>query len=381
MAGLRRQRRWVFGVILLLLVALIVYRHSGSPKTHAQAPQTVGVATAVSGNMPEVLDELGTVTPIATVTLLPQISGYLTQVAYHEGQNVKAGQFLAQIDPRPYEIALEQYQAELARDSATLAQARSDYARYKILGAQDSISRQQVSDQGYLVAQELAATKVDQANIDSERLNLSYCRITAPVSGRIGLRLIDPGNYVTAGSSTGLAVITSISPTTVEFSVAQNDLAPVLVRLGQGAKLRATAYSSDDTTKLATGRLIAVDNVMDTSTGMVKLRARFANKNGALFPNEFVNVHLLVNTLRDATLVPTPAVQNGAPGSYVYVVGARDIVHVQPVTIGASDGTDTVILKGIKPGQMVVTDGVDRLTQRMKVRLATAPGKKPRVGA
>ena len=376
----RGKKRWVLFICLLLLLAFIWYRHSGTHKPAARAPQAVGVATAAYGAMPEVLDELGTVTPIATVTLLPQISGYLTKVAYTEGQNVTAGQFLAQIDPRPYRIALEQYQAQLARDSAVLAQARSDYTRYKILGAQDSISRQQVADQGYLVAQDLAATKVDQANIDSEKLNLSYCRITAPVSGRIGLRLIDPGNYVTAGSTTGLAIITTIAPTTVEFSVAQNNLAPVLARLGQGAKLRATAYSSDDTTKLATGTLIAVDNVMDTSTGMVKLRARFANKNGVLFPNEFVNIHLLVNTLRHATLVPAPAVQNGAPGSYVYVVDAQDIVHVQPVTTGPSDGTDIVILKGITPGQRVVTDGVDRLSDGMKVLPVSAPGKKPPAG-
>jgi multidrug efflux system membrane fusion protein len=188
--------------------------------------------------MPEVLDELGTVTPITTVTVLPQISGYITQVAFTEGQSVTAGQFLVQIDPRPYQIQLEQYQAALAKDSAALAQARSDLARYQKLAAQDSISAQQVADQQFLVAQDEAATKSDQANIDSAKLDLVYCHITSPITGRVGLRLVDIGNYVTSGSSTGLAVVTSISPTTVIFSVSQTDLAPVLTRLGQGRSSR-----------------------------------------------------------------------------------------------------------------------------------------------
>jgi len=298
-------------------------------------------------------------------------------VAFTEGENVTQGQFLAQVDPRPYQIALEQYQASLAKDEAALAQARSDLARYHQLAAQDSISAQQVADQEFLVQQDEAATQVDQANIDNEKLNLVYCHITSPVAGRIGLRLVDPGNYVTSGSSTGLAVVTTISPTTVEFSVAQADLAPVLVRLGQGATLTATAYASDDSTKLEDGVLSAVDNQMDTSTGMVKLRATFANADGALFPNEFVNVHLLVNTLTDATLVPSPAVQSGAPGSYVYVVNPDDTVSVQNVTTGPTDGTNTVITKGVSPGDVVVTDGVDRLSDGAKVTVAITPTSAP----
>jgi multidrug efflux system membrane fusion protein len=372
------KKRWIFAALLLLLIAFICYRHSGSStKAHAPAPQAVGVAKAVAGSMPVTLDELGTVTPLATVTVLPQISGYLTQVAFTEGENVTQGQFLAQVDPRPYQIALEQYQASLAKDEAALAQARSDLARYHQLAAQDSISAQQVADQEFLVQQDEAATQVDQANIDNEKLNLVYCHITSPVAGRIGLRLVDPGNYVTSGSSTGLAVVTTISPTTVEFSVAQADLAPVLVRLGQGATLTATAYASDDSTKLEDGVLSAVDNQMDTSTGMVKLRATFANADGALFPNEFVNVHLLVNTLTDATLVPSPAVQSGAPGSYVYVVNPDDTVSVQNVTTGPTDGTNTVITKGVSPGDVVVTDGVDRLSDGAKVTVAITPTSAP----
>ena len=371
--GQRRRigKRWVFAAVLLLLGLFVWWRHSGPvQQRHGMGGSSVGVAKAVSGAMPVVLDELGTVTPITTVTVLPQISGYLTQVAFTEGQSVTAGQFLAQIDPRPYQIQLEQYQAALAKDSAVLGQARSDLERYEKLASQDSISAQQVVDQQFLVAQAEAATKADHANIDTAKLDLIYCHITSPISGRVGLRLVDIGNYVTSGSSTGLAVITSISPTTVIFSVSQTDLAPVLTRLGQGAQLTATAYSSDDTTKLEDGTLSAVDSQIDTATGMVKLRADFPNADGALFPNEFVNVHLLVNTLQNATLVPTQAVQTGAPGTYVYVVQPDDTVHAQPVTTGPTDGTNTVITKGISPGDVVVTDGVDRLSDGMRVHVA-----------
>ncbi len=373
----RGKKRWIFAALALLFIGFIWYRHSGTgPGTHKPGPQAVGVAKAVSGSMPVVLDELGTVTPTATVTVVSQLSGYLTQVAFTEGESVTKGQLLAEIDPRPYQIQLEQYQAALAKDTAALGQARSDLARYQILARQDSISAQQVADQTFLVAQDTAATKSDQANIDSAKLNIAYCHITAPVTGKVGLRLVDPGNYVTSASSTGIAVITTMSPTTVIFSVAQADLAPVLVRLGQGATLPATAYASDDTTKLETGVLSAVDNQMDTATGMVKLRAKFANTDNALFPNEFVNIHLLVNTLQNATLVPSQAVQTGAPGTYVYVVNTDDTVRVQPVTTGPTDGASTVITKGITPGEVVVTDGVDRLSGGAKVSVA-APAAAP----
>lgn len=374
----RGKKRWIIAGALVLLALFIWWRHSGTQTAqHKSAPQSVGVAKVVAGPMPVVLDELGTVTPIATVTVLPQISGYLTQVAFTEGEDVTKGQFLAQIDPRPYQIQLEQYQAALAKDIAVLGQAKGDLARYEKLAAQDSISAQQVADQQFLVAQDDAATKSDQANIDNARLNLSYCHITSPVAGRVGLRLVDAGNYVTSGSTTGIAVVTSVAPTTVIFSVSQADLSPVLVRLGQGAQLAATAYASDDTTKLEDGTLSAVDNQIETSTGMVKLRASFANADGALFPNEFVNLHLLVNTLQNAALVPSQAVQTGAPGTYVYVVQPDDTVHVQPVTTGPTDGTNTVITKGAAPGDVVVTDGVDRLSEGAKVQVAITPTAVP----
>ncbi len=357
------MKPWIVAVLLVLFIAFIWWRHAGqAPAKHGMAPQSVGAARAVSGQMPVTLEELGTVTPVSTVTILPQLSGYLTDVAFTEGQMVTKGEYLAEIDPRSYQIQLEQYQATLAKDTATLGQAKSDLARYELLGRQNSISKQQVADQRFLVQADAAAIQIDQSNIDSARLDLAYCHITSPVTGRVGLRLVDPGNYVTSGSSTGIAVVTTVAPTTVIFSVAQTDLAPVLVRMGEGATLTATAYSSDDTTQIASGVLSAVDNQVNTSTGQVKLRATFPNTDGALFPNEFVNVHLLVNTLQKAMLVPSAAVQEGAPGAYVFVVNDDNTVSVQKVTTGPTDGTNTVITDGVSPGDVVVTDGVDRLS-------------------
>lgn len=370
----RRRRWWIFAAIILVIAGIAYWKHSGRKLARVPAPQAVGVAKAVSGSMPVTLEALGTVTPVATVTVLPQLSGYLTEVAFKEGQTVAKGQFLAQIDPRPYQVDLEQYTAQQAKDAASLAQARSDLARYVILERQNSISLQTVADQRFLVAQDEAAVQVDQANIDSAKLDLTYCHITAPVAGKIGLRLVDPGNYVTSGSTTGIAVITTMSPTTVIFSIPQTELGEVLARTQAGATLTAGAWSSDDTTKIAEGTLTAISNQVDTSTGTVNLRASFANANGALFPNEFVNIHLLVDTLRNATLVPSPAVQEGAPGSYVYVVQPDDTVKVQVVTPGPTDGTNTVITKGLKPGEVVVTDGVDRLAEGMKVTIAGQAG-------
>jgi multidrug efflux system membrane fusion protein len=377
----KRRRGWIIGAIILLIAVMFYWMHHGAAPPRAKAAQAVGVAKAVSGSMPETLEALGTVTPLATVTVLPQLSGYLTQVAFTEGETVTAGQFLAEIDPRPYQVDLEQYTAQQAKDLASLAQARSDLARYEILERQDSISLQTVADQRFLVAQDAATVQVDQANIDSAKLDLAYCHITAPVAGLVGLRLVDPGNYVTSSSSTGLAVITTMSPMTVIFSVPQTELGQVLARKQAGAVLTASAYSSDDTTKIADGTLTAIGNQVDTSTGTVNLRATFANTDSALYPNEFVNIHLLVDTLQNATLVPSPAVQDGAPGSYVYVVQPDDTVKVQAVTAGITDGTNTVITKGLSPGDTVVVDGVDRLSDGMKVSIASEPATSSAAGA
>jgi multidrug efflux system membrane fusion protein len=367
-----RKKLILAGVAAVPLIFVLWHLISRKPAVHGAAPQVVQVARAARGDMPETLMELGTVTPNATVTVLPQLSGYLTEVGYREGQEVAKGQFLAQIDPRQYEINLQQAQAQLLKDQSVLTQARSDLARYHQLREQKAIAEQTVTDQEFLVQQDEATVKTDQANIAQFRLDLIYCRITAPVSGRVGLRLVDPGNYVTASSSTGIVVITTMKPTTVEFTVAQNDLAKVIERFNAGTTLPVTAYSSDNRRKIATGALYAIANQMTTSTGTVTLRATFPNDDEALFPSEFVNVEMLVDTLSQAVLLPTPAVLSGAPGDYVYLVNADNTVSVRKITVGPSDGQSTAILAGISVGDTVVTDGTDRLSDRAKISVAGA---------
>ena len=371
----KRSRRglFIFAVIVLALIAVVaVHLLTQKKPARAAAPIVVTVAKATLGSMPVILSELGTVTPIATVTVLPQLSGYLTAVGYREGQDVQKGQFLAQIDPRQYEISKQQAQATLAKDRAALAQARADLVRFTQLNAHKSIAEQTFADQQFLVQQDEAAVKVDLANIAQFDLDLAYCHITAPVAGRVGLRLVDPGNYVTASSSPGIVVITTMKPTTVQFTVPQDSLASVLQRMNAGASLPVTAYSSDNSKEIATGTLYAVSNQMATATGTVTLRATFANKDEALFPSEFVNVKLLVNTLQNAVLVPTPAVQTGAPGDYVYLVNTDNSVSVHKVTLGPSDGKNTVITAGLAAGNIVVTDGTDRLSDGAKIQAAAA---------
>jgi multidrug efflux system membrane fusion protein len=375
-ANPRRGRRliWILGAAVLVLIAVVAWHLlTQKPPQKGAAPQVVQVAQATRGDMPVVLNELGTVTPNATVTIIPNqaVSGYLTEVPFQEGQDVQKGQLLAQIDPRPYEVLKQQEEAQLAKDQATLDQARSDLARYSQLNAQKSIAQQTFVDQKFLVEQDAAAVKSDLANIAQYELDIAYCRITSPVAGRVGLRLVDPGNYITGSSSTGLAVVTTMKPTTVEFTVAQNDLDQVVERFNApGVKLPVTALTSDGSKQLGTGTLYALSNQMTTSTGTVTLRATFPNDNEVLFPNEFVNVQLLVDTMKQAVLVPTPAVLTGAPGNYVYFVNKNDTVSVHKVTLGPSDGKNTVIASGLNLGDTVVTDGTDRLSDGAKITIA-----------
>jgi multidrug efflux system membrane fusion protein len=374
--------RWVIIAIVVLLLLVIVVHVIRNRKTKpATPPQVVRVAKAFQGDMPETLSELGTVTPLATVTVLPQLSGYLTAVGYQEGQDVEKGQFLAQIDPRQYEIDLQQAEAALLKDQASLGQARSDLERYENLDKQKAIAEQTLVDQRFVVKQDEAQVKSDEANIAQYELDLVYCHIVAPVAGRVGLRLIDPGNYVTAQSSPGIVVITTMKPTLVQFTVAQNDLTKVVQRVGSGAQLPVTAYSSDNTRQIATGTLYALSNQMATATGTVSMRASFPNDDEALFPNEFVNVRMLVDTLKNAVLVPTPAVLNGAPGDYVYLANADNTVSVHKVTPGPSDGKNTAITAGLALGNTVVIDGTDRLSDGAKISIAaptsSAPGAAP----
>jgi membrane fusion protein, multidrug efflux system len=370
-----RRLRWGLAFSVLILIALVVWHFfNKTPPAKGSAAQTVKVSQATLGQMPVILNELGTVTPLATVTVVPNqaVSGYLIEVPFREGQDIEKDQLLAQIDPRPYEVMKQQAEAQLAKDQSALNQARSDLARYERLEKQKSIAEQTYVDQMYLVQQDSAAVKVDQANIAQYALDITYCHITAPFSGRVGLRLVDPGNYITGTSNTGLAVITTMKPTTVEFTIAQNDLDKVVERFNvAGAKLPVTTFTSDNSKKLGSGRLYALSNQMTVSTGTVTARAVFPNDDEAMFPNEFVNVQLLVDTLTHAVLVPTPAVLTGAPGNYVYLVNKDDTVSVHKVAPGPGDGTNTAILNGLSAGDTVVIDGTDRLSDGAKIEIAT----------
>lgn len=349
-------------------------RGRGGPAAMANIPQPVSVATATQGEMPIVLSALGTVTPLASVTVKTQLSGYLQSVAFREGQIVRKGDLLAQVDPRPYQVALENAEGTHARDSALLATARIDLKRYQTLLSQDSIASQTVDTQASLVKQYEGTVKTDQAAIDSAKLNLTYARITAPVSGRVGLRQVDPGNYVTAGDTNGIVVITQLQPMSVIFTTSEDNLPQIVKQVNAGQTLSVTAYNRNNTVPLETGSLETLDNQIDTSTGTIKLRATFDNKEGLLFPNQFVNTRLLVDVMRNATIVPTAAVLTGSIGQFVYIVKTDNTVTVRKVTIGPVDGERTSIVSGVALGERVVTDGSDRLREGAKI---TIPADQP----
>ncbi|MEQ5838079.1 MdtA/MuxA family multidrug efflux RND transporter periplasmic adaptor subunit [Paraburkholderia acidicola] len=338
-------------------------------------PQPVHVAAVTQGEMPVVLTALGTVTPLANVTVRTQLSGTLQTVAFKEGQMVKKDDLLAQVDPRPYQISLANAQGTLARDQALLATARLDLKRYQTLLAQDSIASQQVDTQASLVRQYEGTVKSDQANIDTFKLDLIYARITAPVSGRVGLRQVDPGNYVTPGDTNGIVVITQLQPISVIFTTSEDNLPAIMKQLAAGTKMSVTAYDRSNTTSLEGGYLETIDNQIDTTTGTLKLRASFANDHNALFPNQFVNTRLLVDVIHNATIVPTSAVLNGSMGQFVYVVKPDNTVTVRQVKIGPVDGERTSIQSGLQPGERVVVDGSDRLKEGAKI---TIPADRPR---
>ncbi len=345
------------------------------------ALQTVGAATVALGNIRVIVNALGTVTPLATVTVQTQINGQLTQVGFNEGQLVKKGDFLAQIDQRPYEILKEQYQGQLAHDEGLLAQAQMDLTRYQTLAQQNSIAKQQAEDQVFIVQQYKGSVQQDQGLVDAEALNISYCHIVSPVTGRVGLRLVDPGNYVQTTNSTGIAVITQLQPITVIFSVPEDELPEIMPQLNAGTTLTVTAYDRANVHELAAGKVSAVDNQVDVTTGTVKVRAQFDNADNALFPNQFVNARLLVETLKNAVTVPTSAIQRGAPGAYVYVINADSTVSVRQVMTGAVDGNLTAVNSGLTAGERVVIDGTDRLRDGLRVSVAPEIGQPGAPGA
>ena len=367
----RPQRRggWLTLLLVLIIAAAgtaLWLRHdqSGAPGEkpgNAAPPQAVRTAVATLGNIPIVLNALGTVTPLATITVRSQINGQLQKIGFTEGQMVKAGDFLAQIDDRPYRAALEQAQGQLQKDQSLLAQAQSDLTRYQTLSKQDSIALQQVSDQQFLVQQDKGAIAADQAQIDSDKLNIAYCHIVSPIDGRVGLRQVDPGNYIQASDTNGIVIVTELQPMSVLFSIPEDNLPQVTKRLAAGAKLPVTALDRSNTHPLATGVLQTTDNQIDTTTGTIKLRAHFANDDDALFPNQFVNVNLLVDTQSGAVVVPNAAIQQGSPGAYVYLAKPDGTVALQKVVTGVADATNTAVTSGLSAGDEVVIDGTDRL--------------------
>lgn len=343
----------------------------------AGIPTPVGTAKAEKGEIPIVIKALGTVTPLATVTIKTQITGQLVQVAFTEGQTVKKGDLLAVVDPRPYEVALQQAQGTLEKDQALLKNAQIDLQRYKTLVQQDSIARQQYDTQAALVRQYEAAIVTDQALVDGAKLNLVYTRIIAPTDGRIGLRLVDPGNYVTMGDATGICVITLMRPMSVLFTIPEDTLPRVRKRIRENATLQVTALDRAQKNELGIGKLSTTDNQIDTTTGTVKLRGMFDNPDEALFPNQFVNVRLLVDTVKDATVVPVAAIQRGPAGIFVYRVKSDDTVEIRIVEIGETDGEKVAVTKGLEIGDEVVIDGTDRLRDGAKIRRPSAqpPGR------
>jgi membrane fusion protein, multidrug efflux system len=384
-----RRRIWgrliwiLIGLVVIGAVAWVIFRphavqRAPTGRFSSDQPMPVATATATTGDLPIMLDALGTITPLATVTVRTQISGQLMQIAFTEGQIVKQGDFLAQIDPRPYQATLDQNQGQLLRDQALLDNARIDLARYRKLVAQDSIASQQRDTQASLVQQYEGAVKTDQAMVSNAQLNLAYCHIVAPVTGRVGLRQVDTGNYVQTSDANGIVVITQLKPISVIFTLPEDRLPAVLKRVHSGATLQVTIYDRTQTNQLATGTLATIDNQIDTSTGTVKLRAQFDNDDETLFPNQFVNAELLVDTLHGATIVPTAAIQRGAPGTYVYLLAADQTVSVKPVKLGPADGERVAVTEGLAPGDKVVTDGADRLRDGAKVTIPDAAAPAPK---
>ena len=342
----------------------------GKGGPNAGRPVPVAAAPARTADVAVYLSGLGTVTPLATVTVRSRVEGQLMRVLFREGQLVKAGELLAEIDPRPFQVQLTQAEGQLAKDQALLRNAIIDLERYRTLFQQDSIAKQQLDTQAALVRQYEGTIKADQGQVENARLQLTYSRVTAPIAGRIGLRQVDAGNIVRSSDTNGLVVITQLQPISVIFTIPEDNVSTVMRGLKAGAKLPVDAWDRAEKNKLASGALATVDNQIDPATGTVKLRAQFSNSDFALFPNQFVNVRMLVDTLRGATVIPGAAVQRGSQGTFVYAVKPDNSVTVRPVKLGPAQGEIVAVEAGLNPGDLVVTDGADRLREGARIEIA-----------
>ncbi|MCX5892682.1 MAG: MdtA/MuxA family multidrug efflux RND transporter periplasmic adaptor subunit [Deltaproteobacteria bacterium] len=382
------RRLWWIWLLAASLLGIVLYTQLSKSGRTGAAPSKPGAAlnqmsvavTAVAAKKGDIgiyLTGLGSVTPIHTVTVKTRVDGELMKVYYKEGQTVKKGALIAEIDPRPYQAQLTQTQGQMIRDQALLRNAKLDLQRYQTLSKQDSIAEQQYATQKSLVRQLEGTVKFDQGQIDNAKLQMTYSRITAPVSGRLGLRIVDPGNIIHATDATGLCVITQLEPITVIFTIPEDSLPPLLEKLRAGAHLAVDAYNREQTKKIATGSLLTIDNQIDPNSGTLRLRAEFPNKDHKLFPNQFVNARLLLDTKRGVTVVPTAAIQRSPQGTFVYLVKADQTVTVRQVKLGPSEGDETAIDEGLAPGDRVVVEGAERLREGTKVDLKGPGARTP----
>jgi len=377
-----RRRWWLWLLVLgaaLIAVLLIVRwqtQRSAAAKSRETGPPTVpvAVASARKGEIPVYLNALGSATPFNTVTVRSRIDGQLLKVNFQEGQFVRQGDSLAEIDPKPFEVQLDQARGQLARDEAQLANAKLDLARYQSLSAQGVIPRQQLDTQAASVRQFDGVIQADQAQINNAKLQITYCHITAPLAGRVGLRLADVGNMIHANDTNGLVVIAQIQPIAVLFTIPEDSLAQVLSKIRAGEHLMVEAYDRGGQTKIADGRVETIDNEIDPATGTSRLKAIFDNKSSALFPNQFVNVRLLVEIRKDRILIPAVAIQRGPQGTYVYVIKEDQTADVRPVTVGTIEAAQASVESGLSEGERVVVDGVDKLRAGSKVKVNSEQG-------